>query len=190
MRLPTRHEVLLERLAILDQHIESLRARVAEEAKTGRRGSPDTERTLATLLDSRAVYEKTLFEFERALDAVVVRRPAAQPGAAPARVARFVASDETLTVLLRAADLCARRGNRFDECVHALLDAAIELTGAPKASLQVFDEATGSLRIAAQRGFDKPFLRFFAEVSAGDGAACGQALGIQATEAGWDLAAG
>jgi hypothetical protein len=40
----------------------------------------------------------------------------------------------------------------------------------------VLDVASGSLTIAAQRGFDKPFLSFFESVRPGEAATCGAAF--------------
>jgi PAS domain S-box-containing protein len=59
--------------------------------------------------------------------------------------------------------------------LQAVVDTAIEVTDANMGNLQLFDEATGSLRIAAQRGFERPFLEHFAVVKGGD-AACGEAM--------------
>src|SRR5215469_6057083 len=57
----------------------------------------------------------------------------------------------------------------------AFLDAAIEVTGASMANIQLFDPATSALRIEAQRGFSEPFLEFFDRVTDGH-AACGTAF--------------
>jgi PAS domain S-box-containing protein len=62
--------------------------------------------------------------------------------------------------------------------LQAVVDTAIEITGSDMGNLQLVDEATGTLRIAAQRGFEGPFLEHFAEVKDG-GAACGEAMRLQ-----------
>ena len=49
------------------------------------------------------------------------------------------------------------------------------LAGTPRANLQLTDPAVRQLRIAAQRGFGRPFLEFFRVVD-GAGSACGDAL--------------
>jgi PAS domain S-box-containing protein len=59
--------------------------------------------------------------------------------------------------------------------LQAVVDAAIDVTDADMANLQLYDEASGSLRIAAQRGFEAPFLEHFAVVSDGE-TACGEAM--------------
>ena len=56
-----------------------------------------------------------------------------------------------------------------------VLDAVIELHGADFGNVQLYDEATGTLRIAAQRNFDQDFLEHFATVDAADGSCCGLA---------------
>lgn len=55
------------------------------------------------------------------------------------------------------------------------LNSAIEVTAADCGNIQLFDSSTGTLRIAAQVGFEDEFLRFF-DVVHGNQAACGSAL--------------
>jgi PAS domain S-box-containing protein len=57
-----------------------------------------------------------------------------------------------------------------------MLDAAIELLDAQLGNVQILDPDRHVLKIAAHRGFSQEYLDFFAEVSAGDGSACGRAL--------------
>jgi PAS domain S-box-containing protein len=57
--------------------------------------------------------------------------------------------------------------------LHDILDAAIEITGAQMGNVQLLEG--DHLRITAQRGFEPPFLEFFAAVQ-GEQAACGSAL--------------
>jgi hypothetical protein len=54
------------------------------------------------------------------------------------------------------------------------LEGALTLAGADRGNLQVFDPATGSLRIVAQHGFGAEFLDYFAVVD-DDRSACGKA---------------
>jgi PAS domain S-box-containing protein len=61
----------------------------------------------------------------------------------------------------------------FSLLLHDILDAAIAITGAQMGNIQLLEGEV--LRIAAQRGFDRPFLEFFASVH-GEQAACGTAL--------------
>ena len=56
-----------------------------------------------------------------------------------------------------------------------MLRASIHLVRADKGNVQVINPR-GALTIAAQEGFDQPFLEFFKEVSVEDNCACGRAL--------------
>ena len=56
-----------------------------------------------------------------------------------------------------------------------VVDAALQVTGADMANLQLVDPLSGDLYIAAQHGFSKPFLDFFDHVHEGS-AACGMAF--------------
>jgi GAF domain-containing protein len=56
-----------------------------------------------------------------------------------------------------------------------VVDAAIETTGADIGNLQLIDPASAALRIAPERGFSQPFLKFFDSVHSGQ-AGCGAAL--------------
>jgi two-component sensor histidine kinase len=79
-------------------------------------------------------------------------------------------------MLIDVGARCVRAGHRFDECLEAILDAAIFITRADKGNIQLFDAGANALVIKAQRGFSQPFLDFFRHVHAGS-AACGAALG-------------
>jgi PAS domain S-box-containing protein len=56
-----------------------------------------------------------------------------------------------------------------------MLRASIQMMGADKGKVQIVSPC-GVLTIAAQEGFDKPFLKFFKEVSVEHSSACGRAL--------------
>jgi len=60
------------------------------------------------------------------------------------------------------------------ELCESALDAALAVAGTDLGNLQLLDES-GTLRIAAQRGFEAPFLEFFAGVKGAE-SACGVAL--------------
>lgn len=62
-----------------------------------------------------------------------------------------------------------------DSILDWAVDSALRITNATKANLQLFDPVSGILLIAAQRGFEHPFLEFFQSVHEGK-AACGRAL--------------
>ena len=89
---------------------------------------------------------------------------------------RIAADQRAMTRLLEVGHLCVRADSRFEDCLAGILEAAIALTGADKGNIQLLDVASGSLVLAAQRGFDKPFLSFFANVRPGEAATCGAAL--------------
>lgn len=61
-----------------------------------------------------------------------------------------------------------------EEVCEAALDAALRITGTDLGNVQLLD-GSGALRISAQRGFERPFLEFFAEVKGAE-SACGVAL--------------
>ena len=62
----------------------------------------------------------------------------------------------------------------FPDLLNEILDAVIAITGADMGNIQLVD-GEGTLRIAAQRGFNAPFLEFFDKVHEGL-AACGSAM--------------
>jgi signal transduction histidine kinase len=97
-------------------------------------------------------------------------------------IERKQAEDRTRTdlqAMTRLHDLgvqFVRPGAHLPLILQQVVEAAISFTGADKGNLQLFDRETQALSIAAQRGFEDPFLAFFSSVD-GDGAAtCGKAL--------------
>ena len=83
-----------------------------------------------------------------------------------------------LTAVMRLHGISQRffeRGN-LGELLSDILAATIEITGADRGTMQLLDTASGCLRLVAHRGFEREFVDFFAEVGAGEQAACGQAL--------------
>jgi PAS domain S-box-containing protein len=68
-----------------------------------------------------------------------------------------------------------RKENGFQKNLEAALAAAIDISGADKGNLQVVESSTGTLKVAAQRGFEQAFLRFF-EFVRDDASACAAAL--------------
>ena len=60
--------------------------------------------------------------------------------------------------------------------LYEVLDATIEMQGADYGDVQLYDEATGTLKIVAHRGLDQDFLDHFATVDANESSACGLAL--------------
>jgi signal transduction histidine kinase/FixJ family two-component response regulator len=78
--------------------------------------------------------------------------------------------------LQEVANQCMRAGDHFQECLDAILETAIEISGADKGNIQLFDAGSNCLKIASQKGFQKPFLSFFSEVRADEGSASGHVL--------------
>jgi PAS domain S-box-containing protein len=72
-------------------------------------------------------------------------------------------------------ELCANTDIQSESALEAILDTAIALAHADKGNIQLIDRKTGSLHLAVQRGFDEPFLRFFATVNVGEPAVCAAA---------------
>ena len=60
--------------------------------------------------------------------------------------------------------------------LNEMLVAAVELLGGDMGNIQLLNPGKDSLVIAAQKGFQQPFLDFFKEISADDDSACGRAL--------------
>lgn len=97
-------------------------------------------------------------------------------------VSRRVQAEQALARDLQSMtqlnDLVARlvHAQDLDSALHEVLDAAISLMDADKGNIQLFDANHRMLRIAAQRGFDESFLRYFSEVDDEHESACGRAL--------------
>jgi CheY-like chemotaxis protein len=88
-----------------------------------------------------------------------------------------VAADlKTMTRLQELGNLCGRAGVQIQEYLDAVLDTAIDLTGADKGNIQLFEVRSSPLKIATQRRFDQAFLDFFAEVKWEEPSACAAAM--------------
>lgn len=59
---------------------------------------------------------------------------------------------------------------------NCLLERSLELVNTTLGNIQLMDSKTGTLEIAAQRGFHPDFLNFFRQVKAQDGCACGRVV--------------
>jgi PAS domain S-box-containing protein len=83
-----------------------------------------------------------------------------------------------IVALTRVHEVASRLWLNRDlhQALDDILAGAIELLGADKGNIQIFDAKQGVLRIVASRGFERDFLNFFGEVSAEDGSACGRSL--------------
>jgi two-component sensor histidine kinase len=69
-----------------------------------------------------------------------------------------------------------REENKFETCFSEIARTAIAISGADKGNLQVFDEASRSLKIVAQEGFQEEFLKYFENVNDHAAASCGTAM--------------
>jgi len=63
----------------------------------------------------------------------------------------------------------------LNEGLAEMLRASIQMMGADKGNVQILDDR-GILTIAAQQGFDQPFLEFFKQISVNEKSACARAL--------------
>ena len=91
---------------------------------------------------------------------------------------RVTADLVAMTRLREIGNCCVRAGNDVDKCLDEIVAAAIDLTGADKGHLQLLDPQSRILTIRAQRGFQEPFLTFFAAVR-DDICACGTAMELR-----------
>ena len=65
---------------------------------------------------------------------------------------------------------CAKEGDDVNGCLKEILNVAVEISAADKGIVQLLDMETGALTIAANSGFEEPFLSFFASVEDGESA--------------------
>jgi PAS domain S-box-containing protein len=87
-----------------------------------------------------------------------------------------VAADlRDMTLLNQLSNRLVREGSDFNRNLTVIVDIAVAITGADKGNLQLLDPTTRALTIAAQRGFEEPFLNFFASVR-DDASACAAAM--------------
>jgi len=92
------------------------------------------------------------------------------------RKRRRVDALQAVTSLYKLGTLCATPSATYEQCLTAILETAIALTGADKGNIQLLDAQSGVLKIVTQRGFDEPFLTFFKNVASNDASACGAAI--------------
>ena len=76
-----------------------------------------------------------------------------------------------MTRLNQLSNRLVREGGDFSENLHAVVDAAIAITGAAKGNLRLLDATNGILTLAARRGFDDPsYVSLFAAMPLGHSA--------------------
>lgn len=88
---------------------------------------------------------------------------------------RIAADLDAMKRLHRVSIECARSENELSCCLDEIVDAAIAIVGADRGNVRLFDRTSGALTIAAQRGFQEPFLKYFGSVSDFT-SACGAAI--------------
>jgi two-component sensor histidine kinase len=82
---------------------------------------------------------------------------------------------EDMRRLNELATVLMREENNFETCCDEIIRTAIAISSADKGNMQVFDEASRSLRFVAQHGFQEKFLKYFANVDDHVAASCGTA---------------
>jgi len=119
-------------------------------------------------------WERSIGEFGAHLASIAIERDRAARGLRD-KQAQLEMDITGMIALQELGNRCGRAGNHFQETLDAIVSTAVSLTGAAKGNLQLFDAASSALRIAAQCGFDEPFLDYFGVVKESD-CACGTAL--------------
>jgi signal transduction histidine kinase/CheY-like chemotaxis protein len=89
---------------------------------------------------------------------------------------RIAEDMRAMALLQEVGNRCLRTGDDFKECLDSILKAALELSRADKGTIQLLDPQSDALGIAAQRGFEEPFLKFFAQVRPGEMSAASVAM--------------
>ena len=79
------------------------------------------------------------------------------------------------TMRAASADIFHSLSSQFVQELHEALEAAISLQGADKGNIQIIDD-NSQLRIVAQRGFERDFLKHFAFVRFDGSSACAKAF--------------
>jgi PAS domain S-box-containing protein len=144
------------------------------------RSDPDLRDVPVILLSARAGDEAREEGLRAGADDYLVKPFSARELAARIRANLSLAqlrADELASVT-RLHELSARITAISDlpSTLQEVLDATMELQGADFGDVQLYDDATGTLKIVAHRGLDRQFLDYFETVDASDTSACGLAL--------------
>jgi CheY-like chemotaxis protein len=148
------------------------------------RSAPALTGVPVILLSARAEEAAKIEAFEAGADDYLVkpfnaRESVARVGSslASAKLRKQTTAElDGMKRLQEVANLCVRSGNHFEKCLDEIIAAAIAVTGADKGNIQLLEPQSQCLKIAAQRGFEEPFLKFFAEVTTEEASVCGRAL--------------
>ena len=144
------------------------------------RSDPDLADIPVILLSARAGEEARIEGLSVGADDYLVKPFSARELVARVRsnlaFARLRADE--LASMSRLHELSTRLTAMSDlpSILHEVLDATMELQGADFGDVQLYDEATGTLKIVAHRGVGQEFLDYFEIVDASDTSACGLAL--------------
>jgi two-component system CheB/CheR fusion protein len=84
---------------------------------------------------------------------------------------------EALSRLRILGQRCARPDAAVQDCLQDVLGTAMWMTAAEKGNIQLYDAASGALRLTVHKGFTTRFVDFFAAVRHGDAATCASAFG-------------
>ncbi len=126
-----------------------------------------------TLLDVSLTVSPVIDDWGRVVGASKIARDITERK----RAAALAALDQAATArLYEIGKRCALPGDRFLSNLSEMLDAAIWISGADKGNVQLRDDASGTLKLVVHRGFEAPFLEYFAEVRTGESSVCGAAL--------------
>ena len=89
---------------------------------------------------------------------------------------RQLAAEAEALAKLNERSLSLWRSRDLQQGLDDMLRTVIDLLGADRGNVQLYDARKEALAIEAHQGFGKDFLEFFAEVKAADDTACGRAL--------------
>ena len=109
------------------------------------------------------------------LEAEVDRRKRAEKASRQSQE-ELAADLDSITRLYEVGNRCARATAITTQCLDNIIETAIHVTRANKGILHLPDPLSGSLAMAAQKGFPAPFVRFFARVGDYRVTACAAAM--------------
>jgi len=78
---------------------------------------------------------------------------------------RIAADLLDMTRLHQVSNHLMREGGPIEKSLDKIIEAAVAISGANKGYLQLFDPATGTLTLAAQRGFDESSLKLLQKIN-------------------------
>ena len=144
------------------------------------RADPTTQNIPVILLSARAGEESAVEGLNAGADDYLTKPFSARELLARVRSNLSLSRQRAveLASMTRLHELSTRLTATSDltSTLYEVLDATIEMQGADFGDVQLYDEATGTLKIVAHRGVDQDFLNYFATVDADETSACGLAL--------------